>query len=655
MNKNKFLPLCGLVPVLAAGLYYAMLLKDIAMQTGDPLPLKLYALLLPAVLFGVAAAGLILAGKGRRGSGRTGGLVSRCTGGSLFNGIARFFFVAGLFLGVLFIMVMPGLSAPDEVSHYLTAYRLSSRMLGKADLEPVTGLAAVRSEDYPLEDLSGVKTPEIADDEEPPAEILGNPVTYYTYRTIADWDLRYPQQGGMMISGLADVRTTPVMYLPQAAGMALVRAAGGSALSLVFAAKFLNLLTFLLLTSAAIGRIPFGKEILCGVGLLPMTLHLAASMSYDSGILGCSFLLCAEILRLAYGNAEENAGGTCVRVRDFLLICLLTAALSPCKMVYSCLVLLYLLIPAERFRVVRRDAGGSAAGEEGGTGGSAAGKEGSTGWTIEEVRRKQILIKVISFCILLAVSAGSIAAVNASIIRGYAAASQADAAAAGTVSGTTGQVITEGAVVTGEGEVLRSGYTVSELVHRPFFIFRMVCGTFSQQSGEMIGDLMGVRLGNLDPLLGIPFFLAQIFLLGLLLLAMKTETGESAPHAAETGSKSGKKPEQTPEIGSAPLQSEKDWCTYPGAVERLWIAAVAAGVMLLTAGAMLLSWTSRDSQIIEGIQGRYFLPILPLFLLLLKNETVVLKRDISRGILYTFFCMDAYALLRIFTLACMRI
>ena len=77
--------------------------------------------------------------------------------------------------------------------------------------------------------------------------------------------------------------------------------------------------------------------------------------------------------------------------------------------------------------------------------------------------------------------------------------------------------------------------------------------------------------------------------------------------------------------------------------------------MTPAAGAMLLSWTSRDSQIIEGIQGRYFLPILPLFLLLLKNETVVLKRDISRGILYTFFCMDAYALLRIFTLACMRI
>ena len=615
MNKNKFLPLCGTVPVLAAGLYYAILLKDIAQQTGDMLPLKLYALLLPAVLFGVAAAGLVLfgaaaglaiSGKIRLLSRRPGGRnFSRSGGIGSAGGIGRFYFLAGLFLGVLFILVMPGLSAPDEMSHYLTAYRLSSRMLGKADLEPVTGLAAVRTEDYPLEDLSGVKTPAIPDDEEPAAEVLGNPVTYYTYRTIADWDLRYPEQGGMVISGLADVRTTPVMYLPQAAGMALVRAFGGSALSLVFAARFLNLLAFLLLTSAAICRMPFGREILCGVGLLPMTLHLAASMSYDAGILGCSFLLCAEIFRFAYGRAA----GAFVRGRDLLLLCVLTAALSPCKMVYSCLVLLFLLIPAERFPAGRRGAA-------------------------------QILVKIVCFCFLLAVSAGSIAAVNASIIRGYAAASQADASAVGTVSETTGQAITEGAVVTGEGEVLRSGFTVSELVHRPFFIFRMVCSTFSLQSGEMIGDMMGMRLGNLDPLLGIPFFLALLFLLGLMLLSLKTETGGSDPQTSEAG--------EGAHTGASPGAS-------PGAEERLWIAAVAVLVMLLTAGAMLVSWTSRDSMIIEGLQGRYFLPVLPLFLLLLKNETVVLKRDISRGILYTFFCMDAYALLRIFTLACMRI
>ena len=656
MNKNKFLPLCGTVPVLAAGLYYAILLKDIAQQTGDMLPLKLYALLLPAVLFGVAAAGLVLFGaaaglaisgkirllSGRlrgRNFSRSGGLGSAGGAGNS-GGLGRLYFLA---------------------------YRLSSRMLGKADLEPVTGLAAVRTEDYPLEDLSGVKTPAIPDDEEPAAEVLGNPVTYYTYRTIADWDLRYPEQGGMVISGLADVRTTPVMYLPQAAGMALVRAFGGSALSLVFAARFLNLLAFLLLTSAAIVRMPFGREILCGVGLLPMTLHLAASMSYDAGILGCSFLLCAEILRLAYGRTGERAddnsavkesgstAGAFVRGKDLLLLCVLTAALSPCKMVYSCLVLLFLLIPAERFPAGRR--GASRVAEEGSradeasarnyAGNSASAAAGNSG-----IKNKQILVKIVCFCFLLAVSAGSIAAVNASIIRGYAAASQADAAAVGTVSETTGQAITEGAVVTGEGEVLRSGYTVSELLHKPFFIFRMVCSTFSLQSGEMIGDMMGMRLGNLDPLLGIPFFLALLFLLGLLLLAMKTETGESIPQTSEAGEGARSAPYSGAYPGAYPGAGGR---VYPSAKEQLWIAAVAVLVMLLTAGAMLVSWTSRNSMIIEGVQGRYFLPVLPLFLLLLKNETVVLKRDISRGILYAFLCMDAFALLRIFTLACMRI
>ena len=98
-----------------------------------------------------------------------------------------------------------------------------------------------------------------------------------------------------------------------------------------------------------------------------------------------------------------------------MLLCVLTAALSPCKMVYSCLVLLFLLIPAERFPAGRSPA--------------EIRERHAAG-----VRNKQILVKTICFCFLLAVSAGSIAAVNASIIRGYAAASQADASAVGTVS-----------------------------------------------------------------------------------------------------------------------------------------------------------------------------------------------------------------------------
>ena len=133
MKKEYLPPAAGVLCAAAAGVYYAVLVRDIALETGDRLPLKLYGLLFAAVFFGMSAAFFLLFRK-------------RCP-------VHRFYFGAGLFLGVLFMCVMPGLSAPDEMSHYLTAYRLSSRMTGQPDLMPDSGLAAVRADDYPLEPI----------------------------------------------------------------------------------------------------------------------------------------------------------------------------------------------------------------------------------------------------------------------------------------------------------------------------------------------------------------------------------------------------------------------------------------------------------------------------------------------------------------------
>ncbi len=71
-------------------------------------------------------------------------------------------------------------------------------------------------------------------------------------------------------------------------------------------------------------RIPFGKEVLLGVAVLPMTLHLAASFSYDVMILSRMFLLTAVCLDLAY--VKKNG-----RVRDVVLLAVLAAVAGPCK------------------------------------------------------------------------------------------------------------------------------------------------------------------------------------------------------------------------------------------------------------------------------------------------------------------------------------
>jgi len=576
--------------VLFSGCYLVLRVLDAVHQTGDSLPLRLYGLLFPAAL----ALSVLAAVFFRRCPERR---------------LPGLFLASGLALGLLFLFVMPGLSAPDEVSHYITAYRLSSRMLGQPDLTEDLGLAAVRQEDYHLEDLSGTRTLDIPDDEEPPAEMLGNPLRYATYRAVADWDQRYSLDTRSVSSGFPDVRSTPVMYLPQAAGISLARLLSLRAPALVFLGGFMNLLVFLLLTAAAIHLAPFGKELYFGAGLLPMALHLASSMSYDAGILGTVFLFTAEVLRLSYGEQVK------VSWKDLLLLSLLIAAFGPCKLVYSVLVFLTLLIPAERFGRLK---------------------------------------KAPAFLLLFLVLTLSMAVVNAGVIRGYAAAGNqaagaeavtaveaagdAEAAAAGDAeAAAAGDAETVGDAAAGDAAAaaepaeaetgngtaaaVTRGYPVSELLHRPVFIVRMVLDTVSFQSDELVLGMMGMWLGNLDPLIGLPFFAVLFYLTGLLVLLLR-RPGERCPM---------------------------------GAGARLWCGLLILGVFLLTAGAMLVSWTTPGAPVIEGIQGRYFLPVLPLLLMLFENGLVVSSKDLRRAVLLGFFCMDCFALLRIFSLACLRV
>ena len=532
------------LPLLLAGGYHGLNVLDAVRQSGDRLPLELYGFLLLMTL-GFAGRLLYLLPQQR-------------------ERMHRVFFVSGLSLGLLFMFAMPGLSAPDEMSHYSSAYRLSSRLLGAPELTEA-GLLAVRAEDYPLEDLGGVKTPEIGDDVEPVPEVLGNPLRLSTYRAIRDWDRRYAGGEELVSSALPDVRTTPVMYLPQALGFAAARLLKLNAPTLLALGKLMNLLVYLLLTAAAIRLLPFGKEALFAVALLPMSLHLAGSLSYDAGILGTSFLLTAEILHLRYGEAE-------LKGRDMLLLILLTAALGPCKMVYAPLVLLFCLVPAER-------CGG---------------------------RKKKLLC----FAALLAALMLAMLLVNAEIIRAYASAGRELSAASGAAEDAAPALVDA-----------RAGYTVSELIRRPVFIARMVLNSFSLQSGMLLTGMIGMQLGNMDPLLGAPFFVVLLYMGGLLLLSLREE-----------------------------WEAERLSLKTRGA-----FVSISLVVILLIAGALLISWTTREAAMIEGIQGRYFLPLLPLLLAAAGTGGIRLRRGLKLRVLQCFIILDSYVALRIFALTCMRL
>ena len=669
MNRNnekavRTLPffLCGIFLVVICGLYGAVSALNAAAQFKDNLLFVLYELLFPASVITALFAALLWSRKGDR--------------------MYRAYAFSAMVLGVLYLAVMPGLSAPDELSHYSTAYRISSNMMLEDPLIRPAGLTAVRAVDYPLEDMNGVKTPLVPDDEESVPEVLGNPVKQTTYRAVKDWDKRYAFSTKPVASAIPDVHTTPVFYLPQAIGFSIARALGLGTMGLLFLGKFLNLCCYVALTALAVRTTPLGKGWFAAAGLLPMSVSLAASLSYDAGLIGTVFLFTALIFKLAYG-AEE------IRARELFALCALAALFGPCKLVYAPLILLLWLVPARVF----------------GGGGK----------------------KLLCFLILLLSLIAAVLAVNADVLEAYffpAVAEQAGNASA---------------------DMRHAGFTAAELFSHPLFTLRMLLNSFAACILTWGGEMIGTKLGNLDPLLGASGLQTLFFALGLFCLPVADSDGETvrilvpgtraarrAAREREESERAAASAEALPatetsavgtsaeeaaqaedsaqaetetaldavsqqaaagEVLTAPLgehvaeaaetlreaeaavaaeaaaseavsaaeEADENALPHyievgvPGRIARLFAFLVGALSFFGVLGAMLLAWTSRDAVWIEGVQGRYFLPLLPVFLFSLQSRMLQSRLPFKRLVPYGFVILNLCVGIRIFALAVLRV
>ena len=669
MNRNnekavRTLPffLCGIFLVVICGLYGAVSALNAAAQFEDNLLFVLYELLFPASVITALFAALLWSRKGDR--------------------MYRAYAFSAMVLGVLYLAVMPGLSAPDELSHYSTAYRISSNMMLEDPLIRPAGLTAVRAVDYPLEDMNGVKTPLVPDDEESVPEVLGNPVKQTTYRAVKDWDKRYAFSTKPVASAIPDVHTTPVFYLPQAIGFSIARALGLGTMGLLFLGKFLNLCCYVALTALAVRTTPLGKGWFAAAGLLPMSVSLAASLSYDAGLIGTVFLFTALIFKLAYG-AEE------IRARELFALCALAALFGPCKLVYAPLILLLWLVPARVF----------------GGGGK----------------------KLLCFLILLLSLIAAVLAVNADVLEAYFFPAVAEQA--GNVS----------------ADMRHAGFTAAELFSHPLFTLRMLLNSFAACILTWGGEMIGTKLGNLDPLLGASGLQTLFFALGLFCLTVADSDGEtvrilvpgtraarraarereeseraaasaevlpatetsavgiSAEEAAQAEERAQAETETAldavsqqaaaGEVLTAPLgehvaeaaetlreaeaavaaqaaaseavsaaeEADENALPHyievgvPGRIARLFVFLVGALSFFGVLGAMLLAWTSRDAVWIEGVQGRYFLPLLPVFLFSLQSRMLQSRLPFKRLVPYGFVILNLCVGIRIFALAVLRV
>ena len=232
-------------------------------------------------------------------------------------------FVSILVLGSMYLVALPPISAPDEVSHFASAYALSNRILGQEAVD-AEGNVWMRQEDEFLQNIYGA-----SGDED--RESLGRVLTEETWKLIAEHDSPVFVSGeakAMVESVSAPVNTTPVAYLAPAIGITVARVLGLNCIWLAFVGRFFNLLFFAAMVYGSMKVLPFGKMVLWGVALLPMSLHLAASYSYDTFLMGMCFFFGSYCLYLAFAKPV-------VQKRDIALLAILAAAFGPCKMVYA--------------------------------------------------------------------------------------------------------------------------------------------------------------------------------------------------------------------------------------------------------------------------------------------------------------------------------
>lgn len=232
-----------------------------------------------------------------------------------------FFFRLVLALGLLYLFVITPLSAPDEKTHYHASYEITNRLLS---------VSVPEYADAAYFDFSGFSS--------------HNQVSSAYLRIMRDFFASeapmYPKQIGI----LSTIWTLqyPIEYLPQVLGLWLARSLHLNFILTFLLGRLTNLLFYAVCVYYAIKRTPRYKLLFGLCACVPIALQQAASYSYDSFIIGLSFVLIASILKAILETGMLS-------IRDYLWIVISAVLLAPAKGAYLLIVLAYLLIPSERF------------------------------------------------------------------------------------------------------------------------------------------------------------------------------------------------------------------------------------------------------------------------------------------------------------------
>lgn len=213
------------------------------------------------------------------------------------------YLIAGLGLGIVFVLLIPMLAVPDEAVHLYTAYDVSDTLMGTHE-----DTIVMRADDAYR--YYNAKEPD-----------RGDYVSEYS-GIFAGVGNAAPVQTNIAATG-----SPRYIYILSALGITLGRLFGWSTTLTYLMGRLFNMLAFVAAVYYSIRRMPFAKGVVFVWALLPITLQQTGSYSYDAPINTLSILIIASTLNLAY-RTEHDRKKDRITAIVLLVSCIL---LIPCK------------------------------------------------------------------------------------------------------------------------------------------------------------------------------------------------------------------------------------------------------------------------------------------------------------------------------------
>lgn len=242
---------------------------------------------------------------------------------SIWEHLAITFSVIALIIGVLFISVvtpLTGISWDDQI-HYWNTLSLTQKIDGFISSADETMVLSAY-------DIGNAKQGLHKD-------------IWSGY--IAQMEKKY-QGREQAKGGTSKVSISSVAYIPYALGILFGRSLGMNWTHVFDMGKVFNLLMYIGIFALAIRKIRYGKLFLALIGLIPTSLFMTCSYSYDP------WLIAWTALGMSYFISFLQTPEKSIEMREYILMLVIFAVGCMPKAVYFPIILPALFIPSKRFK-----------------------------------------------------------------------------------------------------------------------------------------------------------------------------------------------------------------------------------------------------------------------------------------------------------------